>query len=228
MSVNLGMFPVALLVIAVLIPLIFSLKERKEVKPVIAILICSIGVVVFYPLTTFLANLEPVFGYAAGKVILFVLFPVATILYVERWNLKDIFSNLGIRKRGLRKSLIYGLLAAIVTIAITVLVATSSQFDLTYRIIMFFEAFTEEFFFRGFLFLYLLRKTSRKIAYVTSILGFVLIHPQHFLSFFLISTITQGILLTVVADRTKNVIGPWVSHGLNRFFPVLIRGLIGW
>jgi len=220
------MFPVALLIIAVLIPLVYSLNKRKERKPVIAILICSIAVVVFYPLTTFLSGLNSLFGYAIGKVILFVLFPVITIFYVERWNLRGIFSNLGVRKKGVRKSLIYGLLAAVVTIAITVLVAGSSQFDLIYRTIMFFEAFTEEFFFRGFLFLYLLTKTNRKIAYVTSILGFILIHPQHFTSLFLISTITQGVLLTIVTDKTKNIMGPWVSHGLNRVFPVLIRGLI--
>jgi len=226
MQVNLGVFPVALLVIPVLLPLIYNLKKGKELKPVIAILACSAGVVVLYPLTSFFGRLEPAFGYTLAKFILFALLPLITVFRIERWDLKSIFSNLGIRSKGLRKSVSYGILAAIVTIAVTVLVATPSQFDLAYRTIMFFEAFTEEFFFRGFLFLYLMRKTDPKIAYATSILGFILIHPQHFLSPFLVSTITQAILLTAVADKTKNITGPWISHGLNRFFPVLIRGMI--
>ena len=141
--------------------------------------------------------------------------------------MKDILSKLGIRKENLAKSLIYGLIAAAITITITVLVIQTMPFDWVYRIIMFFEAFTEEFFFRGLLFLYLLSKTDLKVAYVTSILGFVLMHPQHFSSFFLISTITQGILLTVVVHKTKNITGAWVGHGLNRFFPVLLRNMLG-
>jgi membrane protease YdiL (CAAX protease family) len=88
---------------------------------------------------------------------------------------------------------------------------------------MFFEAFTEEFFFRGVLFLYLLSKTNVKIAYLTSVPAFVLMHPQHFTSLFIISTVTQAILLTVITHKTKNIIGPWVAHGLNRILPSAIR-----
>jgi membrane protease YdiL (CAAX protease family) len=227
MSFDLGMFPVAPFLIALLIPLIYSLKNRKERRSVIAIIIASILLVALYPLVTFLGNAIPLFGYSIGKVVLFVLIPVITVLYLEKWKLKDIFSNLGVRKRGLPRSVYYGLIAAVVTIAITVLVSTSSQFDTVFRTIMFFEAFTEEFFFRGFLFLYLVKKTSLRVGYATSIVGFVLMHPQHFTSLFLISTIAQAVLLTVVADKTKNIIGPWISHGANRLFPSLIRSLLG-
>ncbi len=130
--------------------------------------------------------------------------------------------NLGVRKKNMSKSVLYGLVAAVITVVITMVVATTT-FDLFFRIIMFFESFTEEFFFRGFLFLYLLTKTNKKVAYATSILGFVLIHPQHFTSLFLLSTIAQALLLTIVADKTGNIVGPWVSHGLNRFLPSLIK-----
>ncbi len=218
--------PIAPFLIALLIPLAYSLKKRKNLKPILAIIICSLAMVVFYPLIYHLGQAIPLLGYTIWKFILFVFLPVITVFYVERWDLKTILPNLGVRKENIRKSIIYGVLAALFTIAITVLVTTSSQFDLTYRVIMFFESFTEEFFFRGLLFLYLLAKTNRKIAYVTSILGFILIHPQHFLSPFLISTIMQGILLTIVTDKTKNIIGAWVGHGLNRVFPVLIRSFI--
>ncbi|NIO21284.1 MAG: CPBP family intramembrane metalloprotease [Candidatus Aenigmarchaeota archaeon] len=213
--------------IVLLIPLAYSLKNRrKNLKPILAIIICSLTMVVFYPLIYYLSQAIPLFGYTIGKFILFVFLPIIIIFYVERWKLKAILSNLGIRKENLRKSMVYGVLAGVITIIITVFLISTTSIDLPYRIIMFFEAFTEEFFFRGFLFIYLLAKTERKIAYVTSILGFVLIHPQHFLSPFLISTITQGILLTMVTDKTKNIIGAWVGHGLNRVFPVLIRSFI--
>jgi len=221
--VNLGIYPVAPLLFALLIPIIYSLWKRKELKSILLITLSAILLIAFYPIVPYLANLIPFFGYSIGKFLLFVLIPVVTIFYIEKWNLKKIFANLGVRRKNAGKSVYYGLIAAVITIIITILVTTAINFDLAFRTIMFFEAFTEEFFFRGFLFLYLLTKTNRKVAYATSILGFILIHPQHFTSLFLISTIAQGVLLTIVADKTKNIIGPWVSHGLNRLLPGLIK-----
>jgi membrane protease YdiL (CAAX protease family) len=87
---------------------------------------------------------------------------------------------------------------------------------------MFIEAFNEEFFFRGILLLYLLKITDIKIAYTTSVLAFILAHPQHFNSLWLVSTSLQAILLVAVSYKTKNIIGPWISHGLNRILPSLI------
>jgi len=225
-------FPLKPMLLALLIPLVYSLckvrkKDRKELKPILLISLCSVGTVIFYGITYYLSNylgaFGTLFGYSIGKFILFVLLPMATIFYIERWPAKKIFSELGVKKAGIEKSVLYGLLVAVVTIIITIFVSVRADFDLTYRTIMFFEAFTEEFFFRGFLFLYLAKKTNRKVAYATSILGFILIHPQHFISPFLISTITQGILMTIVADKTDNVVGPWIGHGLNRFVPPMIK-----
>jgi len=222
------MITLAVFLFALLIPIIYSLKnDKKELKSIFLITLCCIALVIFYPITDYLSILIPLIGYSLGKFILFVMFPVITVFYIENWNLKDIFSKLGVKKKNISKSVFYGLITAIVTIIITVFILSftliESQFDLVYRTIMFFEAFTEEFFFRGFLFLYLIKKTDLKVAYATSILGFILIHPQHFSRWFLISTISQGILLTIVAEKTKNIIGTWLSHGLNRFVPTLIR-----
>lgn len=219
-----GEFPLTPLVFALLIPLVYSLtKDRKKLKTVSLIVLCSTASIVSYPLVTYLSKAIPFVGYSLGKFTIFVLFPIVTVLYIEGWSIKGILLTLGVRKRNANKSVTYGIFAAAVTIIITLFVSNVSQFDLVYRTIMFLEAFTEEFFFRGFLFLYLLKKTNRKVAYATSILGFVLIHPQHFTSTFLLSTITQSILMTIIADKTENIIGPWVSHGLNRFVPAFIR-----
>jgi len=54
------------------------------------------------------------------------------------------------------------------------------------------------------------------VAYAPSILAFMLAHPQHCTSLFLICVAAQGILLGVVAHKTKNIIGPWISHRLNK------------
>jgi membrane protease YdiL (CAAX protease family) len=153
-------------------------------------ILCSVGIIIFYPINSYLGNSIPFLGYTIDKLILFVLFPIITVFYIERWNLKNIFKNLGVCKKNLWRSILYGSLAAVVTIIIAIMVSTTSN-DLVNMTILFFEAFTEEFFFRGFFFLYLLKKTNLKIAYITSILGFVLMHPQHFTRLFLISTITQ-------------------------------------
>jgi len=225
MEINLGAFPLFPLIFVLLIPFIYVLKKnRKELKSILLIIFCSVAVIIFYPITPILTDLIPLFGYTIAKFILFVFLPIITIFYIERWHLKEIFSNLGVSKKNIRKSVKYGILAAIVTIIITMSVSNANN-DLIYRGILFFEAFTEEFFFRGFLFLYLIKKTDRKIAYATSILGFVLIHPQHFTELFLISTLAQGILLTIVTDKTENMTGAWIGHGLNRFAPAFIRSL---
>jgi len=228
MPLNLGMFPIALLIFALLIPIIYCSKwEKNELKNIALLTICSIVIIALYPLTFYLTNIFGSVGYTIAKFILFVILPIVAILYIEKWGLKEILITVGVRKKNLPRSIVYGLGAAIVTILITIIVSTTFKIDIVWHIVMFFEAFTEEFFFRGILFLYLLKKTNLRVAYPTSIIGFILIHPQHFTSIFIVSTIIQAILLTIIADKTKNIIGPWISHGLNRALPTLIRASLG-
>jgi len=91
---------------------------------------------------------------------------------------------------------------------------------------MFLDAFNEEFLFRGVLILYLWKITDIKVAYATSIVSYIIVHPQHYASLFMISTIAQGILLAIIAHKTKNIIGPWISHGLNRVLLQIIRAIL--
>ncbi len=209
--------PVVLLVPVSLIPLLYSLRWKREIlRDILLLTLLSVLIVLFYPLISYT-------GYALGKFILFVFLPIAFIYFIERWSVRDILINAGVRRENLVASIGYGLAAAVVTIAITVLVSSSApELDFLWSIIMFFESFTEEFFFRGVLFLYLLQKTNRWVSYLTSILGFVLIHPQHFTSLFILSTITQAVILAVVVDSTRNITGPWIAHGLNRIIPKLL------
>jgi len=97
--------------------------------------------------------------------------------------------------------------------------------DLIAGAISFFEAFTEEFFFRGLLFIFLLKKTDLKIAYVTSLASFILIHPQNLTTLLIVPTIVQGIIALEIARRSYNIIGSWMVHGSNRFFELVILPL---
>jgi membrane protease YdiL (CAAX protease family) len=229
MAYVLGFFPTSPMMLAFLIPIAYSLnKKRRNLRTILLIALCGLGTVVFYSLTSYLYTLPfmKLSGYSVGKFMLFVLLPAATVFYIEGWDWRKILRELGVHDKNLRKSVHYGLLAAAVTIVVTLAVMNDATFDIVNHTILFFEAFNEEFFFRGFLFLYLMKKTSRDIAFATSTSAFVLAHPQHFTELFLISTIVQGLLLTWVADKTKNIIGPWVGHGLNRCMPTLIKSLL--
>ncbi len=228
---DLGIFPIALMLLAFVIPLVYCIKWKKtNLRKVVLILICCILIVVLYPITIYLGNIiEPVLGYFLGKLILFILFPVIAILALERWKIKTTLIELGVKKEKLMTSILLGLGVLLITIIIAVMLygwghaAPSSAY---WNTIMFFDAFNEEFLFRGVLLLYLWKITDLKIAYATSVLAFILAHPQNFSSLYLISTAAQGILLGIVTYKTKNLVGPWISHGLNRVIPQIIAALL--
>lgn len=228
---DLGIFPIALMLLAFVIPLVYCIKWKKtNLRKVVLIFICCIFIVVLYPITTYLGNIiEPTLGYFLGKLILFTFFPFFVILHLERWKIKTTLIELGVKKEKLMTSILLGLGALLITVVIALLIygwghaAPSSAY---WNTIMFFDSFNEEFLFRGVLLLYLWEITDLKIAYATSVLAFILAHPQNFTSLYIISTAAQGILLGIVTYKTKNLIGPWISHGLNRVIPQIIAALL--
>jgi membrane protease YdiL (CAAX protease family) len=228
---ELGIFPIALMLFALVIPIIFCIKWKKtNLRKIVLISICCIFIVILYPITTYLGNIiEPTLGYFLGKLILFTLLPFITLLHLERSKIKTTLKEIGVKKEKLMMSILLGLGAFLITVIITVLidrwiyVEPASAY---WNTIMFFDAFNEEFLFRGVLLLYLWKITDLKIAYTTSVLAFILAHPQNFTSLYLISTTAQGILLGIVTYKTKNLIGPWISHGLNRIIPQVFSALL--
>lgn len=228
MALDLGLFPIALLLLVLPLPLMYSLmRKRIGLRAVLGMCACCVLVVLLYPLVFFLSDIFGILGYAAGKLGLFVFLPLVTLVYLERRRLRGVLVGVGVRWRNAPRSLALGGLAAVVTIAVTFLVTAAQPIDMFVSIVLFLEAFTEEFLFRGVLLIYLATKTDAWVAYVTSIVGFVLVHPQNFESWFLVSTVVQAILLAIVADRTQNLAGSWVAHGLNRTIPQVLRLLLG-
>ena len=173
---NLGNYPVALLLIGLLIPLVYSAaRKRKQLRSMALLYACGILIVVLYPLTGYLSGVIGQVGYPLGKLLLFVLLPIVVISYIERWKLGEILYQAGVRRENLTRSVIYGLGAAVITIAITLYVSPAVAIDIAWSVITFFES--------------------------------------------------QGILMGIIAYKTKNIIGPWIGHGLNRVIPPLIRAL---
>ena len=226
----LDMFPITPMLLALLIPIIYCLIWKDYIlKKVGMIFICCLFITLFYPITQILGNfIGNALGYFLGKLILFTIIPLITIVFIEKWNIVDALVELGLRKRNLAKSIILGLIVFVITLIITLICCWGAKGDYTliWNSIMFFDAFNEEFLFRGVLLLYLWKITDIKVAYLTSILAFILAHPQHFSSLFLISTIIQGLMLAIISHKTENIIGPWISHGLNRVIPNVLRVFI--
>jgi len=225
---DLGLFPIALFLLVLPLPLAYAWRrDRANRRAVLGLSGSCVLVVVLYPVVFVLSDALGILGYAAGKLALFVLIPLGTLAYLEREPIGQILIRVGVRRQNVRRSLVLGGVVAVVTIAVTLLVTVAQPIDVLVSVVLFFEAFTEEFLFRGVLLLYLATKTSVRIAYVTSIVGFILIHPQNFESWFIVSTAVQAIVLAVVAQNTRNLAGPWVAHGLNRTVPQALLSLLG-
>ena len=226
-----GIFPIALIPFVLVIPIFYCIKWKKtNLRKVVLISICCIFIVILYPITIYLGDIiEPTIGYFLGKLILFTLLPFITILYLERWKIKTAFRELGIKKEKLMMSILLGLGVLIITVILSLILikwGPTEPPSAYWTTIMFLDAFNEEFLFRGVLLLYLWKITDLKIAYVTSVLAFTLAHSQNFTSLYIISTVAQGILLGIVTYKTKNLVGPWISHGLNRVIPQIIAALL--
>jgi membrane protease YdiL (CAAX protease family) len=211
------------MILPMILPLFYSLKyKRNALSEILAILfIMTIIIIVYWPLSLGI----PSAGNIVVKFLLFVLFPLVLLFAIQREK-TSFLKHFGIQRKGIKKSLQWGLLLLpimlLVTFAISYFSITSTQGDLFTGGILFIEAFTEEFFFRGVLFLALVSRTNVKIAYLTSLASFVLMHPQHFTSFFIIGTIVQGVLTLEITRRSENLFGAWILHGTNRFFSIVV------
>jgi membrane protease YdiL (CAAX protease family) len=226
-GLNLFLWP---MLVPMIIPLVYSMKYKRDALFEIGAIITALMLIVFlyWPLLT--SNFLRSYTYVGTKVLLFVVLPLVALLSIKH-NFSPLQgSNYGIQKKSMKKSMVWCILFLpfmfIVTGLIQYAYGITWSADLAAGIISFFEAFTEEFLFRGILFILLLRKTNMKIAYVTSLMSFLLMHPQNLLTIFTIGTLVQGILTLEIARRSQNIIGSCVLHGSNRFFTLVLLPLL--
>ncbi len=226
---NIVLYPTTALILVLLIPVFYCWRWKKESQEkVVVVWFYGLVATIFYGFVIYLADILSHVGYFLGKIILFTIVPLFIYVFLEKGGITTALVELGVKKEKILPSVVWGIGVVIITLFIGLVVAWEQEgiTSLYWNIIMFFDAFNEEFLYRGFFFLYLWKITDVRVAYLTSNLAFILTHPQHFYSLFMISTVTQGILLTVVTHKTKNIVGPWVSHGLNRTIIQLIRSLL--
>jgi membrane protease YdiL (CAAX protease family) len=223
MEINLFLWP---MLIPMLLPLFFCIKFKKETlfEIVTIALVMMLIVLLYWPLIT--SNIFSTYTYVGVKILLFVILPLVIFLLIKRNTSPLHIAAYGITKEGVKKSIVWFILLLPIMLIITGLIqyylGMDSIAELIPGVVSFFEAFTEEFFFRGILFMFLLQKSTMKIAYVTSLASFTLMHPQNLATIFIIGTIIQGILTLEITRRSHNILGAWMLHGSNRFFELVL------
>lgn len=219
------------MLIPMFLPLVYALRYKRESLIEIGLIILSMVLIVilYWPLTLGFDSTSNI----VTKFLLFILLPLF-LLYTAckiQNKLKNekqeiSFEQFGITRDGFGKSLRLGLLSIplmlLVTYAARYMIDGILEVNFPVGVVSFIESFTEEFFFRGILFLFLISRTDLKIAYITSLASFVLMHPQNFNNPFIFSTIVQGFLTIEICRRSKNLVGAWVLHGTNRFFSIAV------
>lgn len=222
------------MIIPMILPIVYSLKfKRESIMEIVLISISMVIIVITYwPLTTELILPSNI----VVKFILFVFIPIIILYIARKYKQQDgnttySFDKFGISTNGIKQSIKLSLILIPVMLLSTFLIkslitSVSVEPNFSLGLVSFIESFTEEFFFRGILFIFLIKKTSFKVAYITSLASFILMHPQNFTSLFLITTIIQGILTLEICRRTKNIAGAWILHGTNRFFSIFLLPFI--
>jgi len=226
MEFNFFLWP---MLIPLTLPIIYCLFYKKDrLGEVLTITLSMIVIVVFYwPLSLKYyveANLYV-------KILLFVFVPFILLYFYDvlhRYFSKSeekIFDwkSFAIGFKGLEKSLKLGLIFLPIMLLVSfIVVSYSGSFGgntVFTGSIYFFESITEEILFRGILFLFLFKRLKNLyVAYITSLLCFILMHSQYFYSISIVPTIVQGILTIEIVRRSRNLFGAWVLHGFNRFF----------
>jgi membrane protease YdiL (CAAX protease family) len=218
------------MLIPLILPLFYCFKYKKDtLLEVATITLALILIVIFYwPLLE--SNFLSTQTYTAVKILLFIILPLLCLYGVNRKEGIVFLNQFGITFKGVKTSIYYCVLFLPIMLGVTALLAYFYggivHVDMIGGIISFFEAFTEEFLFRGILFIFLSTRTNIKVAYIASLASFILGHPQHFGSIYLLGTIVQGIVTIEICRRSDNIIGAWLLHGINRFFILVLLGFL--
>jgi membrane protease YdiL (CAAX protease family) len=191
------------MLIPMIIPIFYGLKFKREslMEIIVITFVMFFIVITYWPLTLSLKSVSNIIV----KFLLFVLIPLLflylslKIRYMHRSEKLDFqFQRFGISFKNFKRSLKFGFLflplMLFITLLVKYMIGDTYIPNFSLGIVSFFESFSEEFFFRGILFLYLMSKTNLKIAFITSFFSFILMHPQNFTNLFIISTIIQGLI----------------------------------
>lgn len=213
------------------------MKNKKTTLSIMVIMIISILVI-------FIVEYYLVPGYIIKsmiKVPMFLILPLIYIGYNRSINILDYFKIYS-RKQFIT-SIVIGMITFIFVIGVYFILRTyidlSEIREILYKsedinknnffyvavYISFFNSFLEEFFFRGFLFLTLIKTTSRTVAYVVSALAFAVYHIGIMADWFniaiflltLVSLFAGGLLFNYLNEKNKNFYNSWLVHMFASF-----------
>jgi|GEM_PF-878261 len=214
-------------IIPAIILIAYGLVKQKRFQVYFDMLLMALPATLFYGILVRILpeGLFEWYFYFFAKVILFLL-PGLIIIRLRKYKL----SEFGITKEGLKLSFLLGFGILIITTLTNAILfiqnpeitlAWSSQFVSPSNLIMiwsiplFFDAFNEEFLFRGVFFLFAYKNTENlPLAYIVSMMVAFAWHPLTL--FRMIPVFVQGTLLCYLLYKSKNIHGAWISHGINR------------
>ncbi len=159
------------------------------------------------------------------KLILFSL-PGFLIIKFRKYKISDF----GLTNKNLKSSLFLGFIILIITAFTNAIIFSKTiTIDLftflTWSIPLFFDAFNEEFLFRGIFFLFAYKNTKNLlISYIVSTIITLSWHPLELVR--MIPAFIQGTLLCYLLYRTKNIHGAWISHGINRSLASIVQQIL--
>lgn len=215
-------------IIPAIILIAYGLVKQKRLQVYFDMLLMALPATLFYGILMRILpeGLFEWYFYFFAKVVLFLL-PGLIIIRLRKYKLRDF----GITKEGLKLSLLLGFGILIITTLTNAILfiqnpemmrAWSSQFVSPSNLIMiwsiplFFDAFNEEFLFRGIFFFFAYKNTENlPLAYIVSMMVAFAWHPE-FTLFRIIPIFVQGTLLCYLLYKSKNIHGAWISHGINR------------
>jgi membrane protease YdiL (CAAX protease family) len=215
-------------IIPAIILIAYGLIKQKRLQVYFDMLLMALPATLFYGISMGILpkGLFEWYFYFFAKVVLFLL-PGLIIIRLRRYKLSDF----GITKEGLKLSLLLGFGILIITTLTNAIIfiqnpemmqAWSSQFVSPSNLItiwsipLFFDAFNEEFLFRGIFFFFAYKNTENlPLAYIVSMMVALAWHPE-FTLFRIIPIFVQGTLLCYLLYKSKNIHGAWISHGINR------------
>lgn len=210
-----------------IILIVYGLIKQKNHQVYLDMLLMILPATLFYGI---LMNNLPTgifewYFYFFAKIILFLL-PGIIIIKFRKYKLSDF----GITKKRLKLSLFLGFGVLIITAITNAIIfslqgSSSLPLFLTWSIPLFFDAFNEEFMFRGVFFLFAFKNTKNLVlSYVVSMILAVAWHPLTLIR--MIPVFVQGTLLCYLLYKSKNIFGAGVSHGINRTLGSVVAQLL--
>ena len=211
-----------------LILILFGLVRQKKFQPYLDMLLMILPATFFYGMI--MSNLPEGdfqwYFYFLAKTILFLL-PGLVIIKLRKYKLSDF----GITINRLKLSILLGFGILIITSITNAIIFSHkgyifSPLFLLWSIPLFFDAFNEEFMFRGVFFFFALKNTeSLTLSYIVSMILAFAWHPE-FTIFRMIPVFVQGTLLCYLLYKSENIFGAWISHGLNRTSAFVLAQLL--